>query len=205
MAAADGTQHPPRCTKLLPLPRWLPSGRDDDPRIRVDRRHETRCASARNRGERRQQSSTRASERCCRTTATAGHTCFFIVAVTHRRLVTADQSDTCQPRRVLSVATYYTAAYPCVYARRARGLYLLTVVVLRCQDWSTLFFFLRGCTVSVIVTRVRNLVRGFYFVYIQTEYVYSRPRTDAAITRRLGYHVYLIFDLSIYLSISLSL
>ena len=53
----------------------------DDPRIRVDRRHETLCLTARNRSE-RQQSSARAVERCSRTTATAGHTCFLIVPVT---------------------------------------------------------------------------------------------------------------------------
>ena len=53
----------------------------DDPRIRVDRRYETLCLTARNRSE-RQQCSARAVERCSRTTATAGHTCFLIVPVT---------------------------------------------------------------------------------------------------------------------------
>lgn len=56
-------------------------GPRDDPRIRVDRRHQILCTTARNRSE-RQQSSIRAIERCSRTTATAGHACFLIVAVT---------------------------------------------------------------------------------------------------------------------------
>lgn len=83
----------------------------DDPRIRVDRRHQILCMTARNRGE-RQQSSARAIERCSRTTATAGHTCFLIVAVTPPDvpLTLADQNK--HPRSVClfvaSISPHYT-------------------------------------------------------------------------------------------------
>lgn len=73
------------------------------------------CMMVRNRGE-RQQSSARAIERCSRTTATAGHTCFLIVAVTTPDVPLILTNQNKHPRSVslrsVSFATLYARVSP---------------------------------------------------------------------------------------------
>lgn len=104
----DGPLHLDRsATLLLTLRGWLLRRvlrRSPDPS-----RPATRCSTTRNRSE-RQHSLARAVERCSRTTATAGHTCFLIVTPAEVPLYGHHPESV--PLRNVSLATLYIARFP---------------------------------------------------------------------------------------------